>query len=422
MSRRARALAGIATGLMLGATLGWLAGSLIRSDNLPFFLALGALAGLWAGLTWARLARPLVLGAIALLALLLIVALQTPPRVRVEVLAPAAGTAPAFPPDGLTPDQATTLASLQRVNDYPLYTMRYAGESDISKTWEDPEPSQVFAAGGGWARSLFAALGDPASRLYGRNFDWRYSPALLLFTDRPDTGGYASVSMVDIAYFGFDDASVDLTTLPLAERRTLLEAPSWPFDGMNEAGVAVGMAAVPDADARHDRGKPTIDSLGIIREILDRAGSTDEAVAILTGYNINWEGGPPLHHLVSDRAGHAALVEYHAGQIAVLPNDGAWHAATNFTRSAIAGDAGGQCPRYDALARRLSAASGKLDSAAALDLLQIVSQTETLTQWSVVYDMSAGRVHVVMGRRFGRVHSFRLDQEPAAFPTATRTH
>ena len=48
MSIRTRILAGAAA-LMLGALLGWLAGSLVPSDNLPFFVALGALAGLWAG-------------------------------------------------------------------------------------------------------------------------------------------------------------------------------------------------------------------------------------------------------------------------------------------------------------------------------------------------------------------------------------
>lgn len=399
----------MAAALMLGAMLGWLAGSLVRSDNLPFFVALGALAGLLAGLTWARIARPPVLGTLALLALLLIVILLTPPGVRVEVLAPAPDAAPAFPLDGLTRAQVATLASLQKVSDYPLYTMHYAGNSDISKTRKDSEVPQVPAAGGSWACSLFAALGDPAGRLYGRNFDWRFSPALLLFTDRPGTGGYASVSMVDIAYLGFDDASVDLTMLPLAERRALLEAPSWPFDGLNEAGVAVGMAAVPQADARHDREKPTLDSLEIMREILDHAGSTGEAVAILSSYNIDWGGGPYLHYLVADRSGHAALVEYHAGQIEVLPNDHAWHAATNFTRSAVAGDAAGQCPRYDALTHQLSATGGRLDSGAALDLLNSVSQTETLTQWSVVYDMSVRRVHVVMGRQFGRVHAFQLN-------------
>ena len=189
-------------------------------------------------------------------------------------------TSPTAQPDGLTADQAATLSSLQKVDDYPLYTMRYVGAPRGSETWDAAETSQVFAEGD-WACSLFAALGDPDDRLFGRNFDWRYSPALLLFTDRPAAGSYASVSMVDIAYLGFDDRSVDLTTLPLTERRGLLDAPSWPFDGMNEAGVAVGMAAVPSADERHDPGKPTIDSLEVMRAILDRAGSVDEAVAIL---------------------------------------------------------------------------------------------------------------------------------------------
>ena len=211
-------------------------------------------------------------------------------------------------------------------------------------------------------------MGDPENRLFGRNFDWRYSPALLLFTDRPVGGGYASVSMVDIAYLGFGDGAADLTTLPLAERRRLLDAPGWPFDGMNEAGVAVGMAAVPQADERHDPGKPTIGSLEVMREILDRAGSVDEAVAILKQYNIAWEGGPPLHYLVADRSGRAALVEFHGGEIVVLPNGGPWHTATNFTRSAVRGDAAGQCPRYDTLGRQLTATSGALSSRSALDL------------------------------------------------------
>ena len=217
--------------------------------------------------------------------------------------------------------------------------------------------------------------------------------------------------MVDIAYLGFGDGAVDLTTLPLAERRRLLDAPSWPFDGMNEAGVAVGMAAVPHADERHDPGKPTIDSLEVMRAILDRAGSVDEAVAILGQYNIDWEGGPPLHYLVADRSGRAALVEFHGGEIVVLPNAGPWHAATNFTRSAVAGDAAGQCQRYDTLVRQLTATSGALMPRGALDLLQAVAQTESATQWSVVYSMSTGQVDVVMGRSYRQVHTFQIGEK-----------
>ena len=147
-----------------------------------------------------------------------------------------------------------------------------------------------------------------------------------------------------------------------------------------------------------------------MRAILDRAGSVDEAVAILGQYNIDWEGGPPLHYLVADRSGRAALVEFHGGQIVVLPNTGPWHAATNFTRSAVAGDAAGQCHRFDTLVRRLTDTGGALDPRAALDLLQAVAQTESATQWSVVYGMSSGQVDVVVGRRYSQVHTFRLEQ------------
>ncbi len=431
MPKRARILTGVVGGLALGVAAGWLAGWLVRSDNTPFFVALGALAGLWAGLAWARPLRPLVLGVVGLLALLLLAIVFTPPRAPIQAPAPmpTAAASPTPRTDGLTADQAATLSSLRKVDDYPLYTMRCIGStlsggpqpgvegagiaqnaSFDSAGGPTPAPLRMLARFPAFACSLFAALGDPANRLFGRNFDWRYSPALLLFTDRPAASGYASVSMVDIAYLGFGDGTVDLTTLPLAERRSLLEAPGWPFDGMNEVGVAIGMAAVPSADERRDPGKPTIDSLRVMRAILDRAGSVDEAVVILKGYNVTWEGGPPLHYLVADRSGRAALIEFHAGKIAVLSNAGPWHAATNFTRSAVAGDATGQCPRYDTLVRRLTATSGALNGRDALGLLQTVAQTEAATQWSVVYGLNTGQVDVVMGRGYDRAHTFRLGQ------------
>lgn len=341
-------------------------------------------------------------------------------------LAGCSAAPPTPRPDGLTADQAATLASLRKVDDYPLYTMRYqAGRprslqpsqsrpaaTDDSLRKQALQSLQRFQPPGAidptFACSLFAALGDPDNRLFGRNFDWRYSPALLLFTDRPAADGYASVSLVDLAYFGFDDQVKDLMALPLADRRPLLEAPGWPFDGMNEAGVAVGMAAVPSADERRAPDKPAIGSLRVMREILDHAGNVDEAVAILTRYNVAWEGGPPLHYLVADRSGRAVLVEFYAGEIALLPNAGPWHAATNFTRSAIAGDAAGQCRRYDTLVRRLTDANGVLTPRTGLDLLRAVAQTETATQWSVVYGMSTGQVEVVMGQRYNLVYTFQI--------------
>ena len=60
--------------------------------------------------------------------------------------------------------------------------------------------------------------------------------------------------MVDIEYLGFGgNRSKDLTSLTLGQRQELLIAPSLPFDGMNERGLAVAMAAVP---ARRDAPRP----------------------------------------------------------------------------------------------------------------------------------------------------------------------
>jgi hypothetical protein len=132
-------------------------------------------------------------------------------------------------------------------------------------------------------------------------------------------------------------------------------------------------------------------------------------VAILKRYNIDWEGGPPLHYLVADRSGRAALVEFHGGEIVVMPEAGAWQAATNFTRSATRDDAAGECPRFDTLARRLTSVGGTLGAREALSLLQSVSQPgSSPTQWSVVYNLSRGQVDIVMGRKYSRVHTLQL--------------
>jgi hypothetical protein len=307
------------------------------------------------------------------------------------------------PATGLSPEQLATLRSLERLDDYPLYTMHYHGAyAQASSTSRRTGATATSAAVPAWACSLFAALGDAEGMLYGRNFDWEFSPALLLFADPPD--GYASVSMVDMAYLGFrGEEAMAVDDLSITERLGLLDAPFLPFDGMNEHGLAVGMAAVPAGNMEPDPQKPTVGSLGIIREMLDHARTVDEALALVESYNVNMEGGPPIHYLVADRTGKALLLEFYAGALHVLPNESPWHQATNFLRASAPGDARGQCARYDALTRRLTEADGRLTVPEALDLLSTVSQQNT--QWSVVYGLHSGEVRVVMGRAYDHPHT-----------------
>lgn len=311
---------------------------------------------------------------------------------------------------------AATLESLVKVDDHPLYTMRYIGAyspepASISSTQHPARPRLPHDRypAPTWACSLFAALGDEDGMLYGRNFDWTYSPALLLFTDPPD--GYASVSMVDIAYL-VDASTVEtLVDLPLAARTPLLYAPFLPFDGINEHGLAIGMAAVPGSNMPYDPAKEEIGSLAVMRVILDRARTVEEAVLFLSDYNIDMEGGPPLHYLIADRSGQAVLVEFWEGEMVARSADFPWHLATNFICTEAADELLGHCARYDAIHTRLSQAAGQLTPQQAVDLLEQVSQPGS-TQWSVVYDMSHGDVRVAMGRNYEQIHRFTLEQPP----------
>ncbi len=304
----------------------------------------------------------------------------------------------------LSEQQIATLNSLEKVDDFPLYTMHYYGATEPSSSKSVVPLESTDAQRPAWACSLFAALGG-SDKVYGRNFDWVDSPALLLFTH--PANGYASVSMVDLAYLEFGDKVDRLTELPLDQRLPLLDAPGLPFDGMNERGLVVGMAAVPDGNMRPDPGKETIDSLLVIRRMLDQAGTVDEAVAILQQVNIEWGSGPRLHYLIADRSGQSALVEFYRGKLEVIPADRPWHLATNFLVSSVGDHTAGQCPRYDTIDQQLSTSGGRLDAAKAMQLLSDVSQPNT--QWSIVYGLSTGEIVVTLGREYSHAHTFQFD-------------
>lgn len=320
----------------------------------------------------------------------------------------------ATPADGLSADERATLESIRKIDDYPLYTMYYQGDyhhEELTNTI-DTYPAAVWAThrSATWACSLFATLVANNTMLFGRNFDWRYSPAVLLFTQ--PSAGYASAAMVDIEYLVGADLAHHLTEIPLDERTALLEAPFWPFDGMNEVGLVIGMAAVPARTMPNDPDKETIDSLMVMRMILDHAASVEQAIEIIDSYNISWGGGPALHYLIADRTGETVLVEFVDGKRILIPQENNWHLATNHLRAEASARSSG-CRRYDLMAERLTDHQGTLNQSEAMDLLADVSSSdqEYGTQWSILYDMSSGAVRVVMGKDYDDPHEFVISDD-----------
>jgi len=299
-----------------------------------------------------------------------------------------------------------SLLTFCQVDGSPLYVMHLYGDYHFDD-WlttgtraNTTLPLVPLPAAECWACTGFSAFGRPGQAILGRNFDWTNRLTLLLFTHPPH--GYDSVSMVDVSYLGFD------TDKPSwSDRLRLLDAPYWPFDGMNERGLAVGMMAIPSAQATNDSSKVTIDSLSAIRLMLDKAQSVDEALSLLGGYNIDWGSGPPLHYLIADSHGDSAVVEFVDGEMKVLRSEQPWQVATNFVLSFHSSESAMlQCDRYATASTTLEQAQGRVSQEEAMALLADVSQPSTM--WSVVYDMESGQIAVATGHNYGQVHHFKL--------------
>jgi len=303
-------------------------------------------------------------------------------------------------------DRLKTIGSLKKLDDFPLYSMRFYGDYDLPDiTTLASLPQQIRqeyqpANSTLWACTCFSAKTRQGSRLLGRNFDWEDHPALLLFTDPP--GRYASVSMVDISYLGYSRRDT-----PEKNPGGLMRAPTLPFDGMNERGLAVGMMALPSALPSDDAHKQTVGSLMIIRLVLDLADDVEEAIALFRAVNIDFRGGPPLHYIIVDRMGRSVVVEFVNSKLSVLPNTRSWQVATNFTLTGKSSEsARASCWRYRTVWDAIADQGAVPSPAGALSLLESVSQRNTI--WSVVYDTSSLDFRVVMGKQYGRVHKYNL--------------
>ncbi len=303
-------------------------------------------------------------------------------------------------------DRIKTISSLKKQDDFPLYTMRFFGDYDLpdyAPKTSLPQNIQNDTSPGSaslWACTCFSAKTEQGSQLLGRNFDWNDHPALLLFTSPP--GRYASVSMVDISYLGYSKSDA-----PDKNPGGLFRSPLLPFDGMNEKGLAVGMMAVPSADGPNDPQKQTVGSLLVIRLMLDYAKNVEEAIAVLKNFNIVFQGGPPLHYFITDRAGKSAVVEFVSGEISVLRNAHPWQVATNFIISGLSPETSkASCWRYKKVWETLENQTFMPSLSSTLSLLKVVSQPNTI--WSVVYDTSSLEFLVVMGKKYEQVHGFNL--------------
>jgi hypothetical protein len=293
--------------------------------------------------------------------------------------------------------------TLEKVDDYPLYVLRLEGDYGFTEYLATGRLGARFTRPSPSCTCLATATEE--GTIFGRNFDFPPNPTLLLYTDPPD--GYASVSMVDLGYFGYSMAN---PPDPDGDIEILKGTPYLPFDGMNEHGLAVGMAAISHAEPPHDPEKVIIGEIQAIRLLLDRARDVEEAIGLLEAFNIEMED-PPIHYLLADRSGASAIIEFVAGEMKVIRGDEPWQVITNFIVTGSTAPTQAPCDRYRAAYDGLSSSEGRVSTAEAMELLEGSSQTSTI--WSTVYNLETGEVDIVMGGNYDQVHTFQAPCEPA---------
>lgn len=300
--------------------------------------------------------------------------------------------------------------------------------------------------------SSFTAVTPEGDRLFGRNYDFSTTSAMIVKTN-PGNGRYASISSVDLQFLGIKDGR-ELDSM--MDKLLCLAVPYIPLDGINEKGLACGIYMSYQGDGEkvystdQNTDKPDMTSTTMLRMFLDYAATVDEAVEIAQNYDLHDSASTSFHYMVADATGKSAILEWvdadefndTDGSKRVLnviynnqdsslgtkeANDD-FQYVTNFinTPNYYLSDANkGGFDRYNAIQAAINPdgtnKEGVLTKEEALDVLQLVGRRDwdaangktdsnTITVWSALYDLTNKKVIWVSNEEFNKKSSvFELD-------------
>ena len=168
----------------------------------------------------------------------------------------------------------------------------------------------------------FTATTAEGDKLFARNYDFAKTNTCIVFTE-PKDGRHASISSVDLQFIGMD-ANQDVAGL--MNKITCLAAPYAPLDGMNDAGVSCGIYMTYQGETTtptdQNTDKPELTSTTMLRLILDYADSVEEAVELVSKYDLHDSAQTSYHYMVADSTGKSAILEWVNGTDKT-DNDGA---------------------------------------------------------------------------------------------------
>lgn len=320
-----------------------------------------------------------------------------------------------------------TAASVEKLED-GLYSMEYQGDYHFDGFLEAGGASSDLAVadyviqdiayrlvdlhlqGYDFGCSTISASDGTGGSLFGRNFDWGYCTSMIVQTAPPQ--GYVSISTVNMDFLNI---GIDSLSEEMRMRILSAAAPYAPMDGMNEKGLCVAVLMIEDRPAfSQDTGKPDLTTTTAVRLLLDRAASVDEAVELLSQYDLHASAGMMVHFAIADATGRSVVVEYIDNEMNVVETD----IATNFylTEGEKYGIGTEESHiRYEILTALLQEQKA-FTMEDIRDALNSVSKHNfnspfASTEWSIVYNQQTGEILYYHRENYDTGYSFQLDKK-----------
>lgn len=236
--------------------------------------------------------------------------------------------------------------------------------------------------------STLAVHSPDGAALFGRNFDWEECNIMLVHTIPKD--GYESIATCNLDFLGFGadwkpDGSPGDKIMALASVYAIL-------DGMNEKGLCVADLMLSHGQAvDQNTEKPDLTITSGLRLLLDKAANVEEALELLSQYDMHFSLGRAQHFSLSDTTGRSVAVEWINGEMVVTDTP----VVTNFYLYQDDGTSGsGQSyVRFDTLTTLRQTADGVMTPDQVRSALAAMAQSNfpgenggDVTCWSWVYD------------------------------------
>ena len=247
--------------------------------------------------------------------------------------------------------------------------------------------------------------------MIGRNWDNQNVGSVIVSRYQPSEG-YASVPFSRAIDLGFPlNVRVDEMAASSWGDRLLL-APFYAYDGINDQGLFAGVTGVGREKVNSAEGKKKVFAGYLVRLIIDRCRTVDEALTLVDGFvpfDLD-DSSLNCHFLVADANGRSVILEYVNDTWKKTSSEKSWQVLTNKLVSGTPDAAlREKCWRYKTASEELEASGGKLDWEGGTRILEDVSQSGTT--WSAVYLPRSAEVFFSVYQDWDRIYRLRFPEK-----------